>query len=142
MTNISPQSNKIFMIAIIWKSFLNTWWRTLQLLMPIQNCNQKARFPERIIGYTNKFTSKQGSLKLSIFQTSSDMIYYSLDPQFATLLFSVYSRNERTGFSIIPDTFNFSTSIPSSSSVLAYAQTVGLQLIALGEHYANFFSQG
>ena len=70
------------------------------------------------------------------------MIYYSLDPQFATLLFSVYARSERIGLSLMPDAFCFTASGVSSSSLISYAQSVGLQLIALGDYYSNLFAQG
>lgn len=74
--------------------------------------------------------------------TSSGMIYYTVDPHFASLIFSIYSRHERLGLglSLLPDALSFNA-YGVSSAVLAYAQTVGLQLVALGEQYANTLSR-
>lgn len=100
--------------------------------------NKRVQVAVDIAGNKGPFLKKTVSTTPSV-----AMIYYSLDPQFATLLFSVYSRNERLGFSILPDVFCTAagSSFPSGS-LLSYAHTVGLQLIALGEQYANFLSQG
>ncbi|XP_066982067.1 uncharacterized protein [Macrobrachium rosenbergii] len=68
------------------------------------------------------------------------MLYYSLDPQFSALIFSLYGRHER--FTLIPDALAcYAHGAPQTSDILAYAHTFGLQLYALGDHYACLLTQ-
>ena len=73
----------------------------------------------------------------------STMLYYSLDPQFAAFVFSLYARHERPStLALFPDSLGCPTHTPApSADLLSYAHAVGLQLLALGEHYACLFTQ-
>ncbi|XP_047739860.1 uncharacterized protein LOC108678441 isoform X3 [Hyalella azteca] len=68
------------------------------------------------------------------------MIYYTLDPQFGALLFSLYSRNERC--SLFVDPFASCSFPPATGTdLLTQAQSALLQLLEIGQHYACFLSQ-
>ncbi|XP_042216421.1 uncharacterized protein LOC121862318 isoform X3 [Homarus americanus] len=68
------------------------------------------------------------------------MLYYSVDPQFSALIFSVCGRHER--FTLFPDAFAcYAHGHPGATDVLAYVHTMGVQLATLGDHYACFLTQ-
>ncbi|XP_047500123.1 uncharacterized protein LOC125046403 isoform X5 [Penaeus chinensis] len=69
------------------------------------------------------------------------MLYYTLDPQFGALLYSVASRYER--FALLPDSLACCAYAgpPAPTEVLAYAHALGIQLYTLGENYACFLTQ-
>lgn len=95
-----------------------------------------------VIGGTLIPFLRSGSSLAAVGKQSSTMIYYTLDPQFGALLFSLYSRNERV--SLFADPFA-SCSFPAAAAgpdVLSHAQSTLLQLLQLGQHYACFLSQG
>lgn len=69
------------------------------------------------------------------------MIYYSADPQFGALLFSLSARNERS--SLFGDPFATCIYPPSGNvDLVAYAHSTIVQLLELGQQYACFLSQG
>lgn len=70
------------------------------------------------------------------------MLYYTLDPQFGALLYSVASRYER--LALLPDALACCAYAgpPAPTEVLAYAHALGIQLYTLGENYACFLTQG
>lgn len=70
------------------------------------------------------------------------MIHYTLEPQFNALIFSVSARHER--FTLLPDPFVCCSHGPPAlaTDLLAYLHTVGVQLAALGDHYACLLTQG
>lgn len=70
------------------------------------------------------------------------MIHYTLEPQFNALVFSVSARHER--FTLLPDPFVCCAHGPPpiATDLLAYLHTVGVQLAALGDHYACLLTQG
>nr|XP_027208076.1 uncharacterized protein LOC113801847 [Penaeus vannamei] len=69
------------------------------------------------------------------------MLYYTLDPQFGALLYSVASRYER--LALLPDALACCAYAgpPAPTEVLAYAHALGIQLYTLGENYACFLTQ-
>nr|XP_045610164.1 uncharacterized protein LOC123765545 isoform X4 [Procambarus clarkii] len=68
------------------------------------------------------------------------MIYYSLDPQFNALIFSVCGRHER--YTLLPDALAcYPYGHPVASDVLAYVHTLGVHVATLGDHYACFLTQ-
>ena len=71
------------------------------------------------------------------------MLYYSLDPQFAAFVYSLYARHERPSLTaLFPDALGCPDhATTTSADLLSYAHAVSLQLLALGEHYACLFTQ-
>ncbi|XP_042862986.1 uncharacterized protein LOC122247622 isoform X5 [Penaeus japonicus] len=69
------------------------------------------------------------------------MLYYTLDPQFGALLYSVASRYER--LALLPDALACCAYAgpPAPTEVLAYAHALGIQLYTFGENYACFLTQ-
>ncbi|XP_069945000.1 uncharacterized protein [Cherax quadricarinatus] len=68
------------------------------------------------------------------------MLYYTLEPQFSALIFSVCSRHER--YSLLPDLLAcYPYGHPIASDVLPYAHSLGVQVNTLGDHYACFLTQ-
>lgn len=68
------------------------------------------------------------------------MLYYSVDPQFGALLFSLHARSERC--SVFGDPFATCSFPPTpGTDLVGYAHSTLVQLLELGQHYACFLSQ-
>ncbi|XP_071512736.1 uncharacterized protein [Panulirus ornatus] len=73
-------------------------------------------------------------------QQTAVMLYYSLDPQFSALIFSVCARHER--YSLLPDLLTFYPHPHlTPSDLLPYVHTLGVQVATLADHYECLLTQ-